>query len=170
MPEGERVLPREPLSEAGALGSTPAVQPRVWWDPRHPEPPQPSRSPGPRRRAGRGRRLGPKAKAGGGAGPRAQPRTGGRIQKRAAAAAQFLQLITSVGVSGGAGERVRAPGKAGGRAHKVCACGCASGGLARLPERRVGGPRAERPGAKGRAGSGRGRGEAMRPAEPVPPR
>lgn len=102
--------------------------------------------------------------------PGHSPVLGGRIQKRAAAAAQFLQLITSVGVSGGAGERVRAPGKAGGRAHKVCACGCASGGLARLPERRVGGPRAERPGAKGRAGSGRGRGEAMRPAEPVPPR
>lgn len=101
---GGRVFPREPQSEAGALGSTPAVQPRVWWDPRHPEPPQPSCSPGPHRRAGRGRGLGPKARTGRGAGLRALPSPGGWIRKRAAAAAHFLQLITSVGVSGGAGE------------------------------------------------------------------
>lgn len=130
--------------------------------------------------------LGPQPRAG-----RVQGRGGRRVLREALAsrhyrvlgagfreepksATHFLQPITSAGVRWlGAGECECARARAGkgerARAHKVCACGCASGGLARLGERRVGGPEAERPGAKGRVGSSRGSGggDAMCPAEPA---
>lgn len=61
----------------------------------------------------------------------------------------FLQPITSASqvVRAGESECAHAGEGARARAHKVCACGDASGRLAGLPERREGGPGVERPGA-----------------------
>lgn len=47
-------------------------------------------------------------------------------------AAHFLQPITSACVSGGSCRRLRVRARERVRAHKVCACGCAASGLARL--------------------------------------